>query len=785
MNKDIYSTKEYFSTLNKYFRAVNYLSATQLYLLDNPMLEEKLTEEHIKKKLVGHWGTVPGQNFVYTHCNRVITKYDLNMMLLSGPGHGGNFFVANSYLEGYYSEVYPEMTQDREGLIKFNKQFSFPKGIGSHVTPETPGSINEGGELGYVLAHAYGAVFDNPNLIATAIVGDGEAETGPLATSWHSNKFINPATDGAVLPILHLNGYKISNPTLLSRISKQELTALMEGYGYKPYFVEGSKPEAMHKLMAKTMDKCIESIKNIWHKARKQGNTSRPKWPMIILRTPKGWTGPKNVDGEQIENTFRAHQIPIKMDKPNHLSLLENWLKSYKPQELFENYKLKKEIADILPKGNARISANPHTNGGQVLKELKVPKWEDYAVKFTKPGSVKTQDMLELGGYLRDVFKLNDANKNFRVFSPDEAMSNRLYRMFEVEKRDFNAKIIPNDDQLAKNGRIMDSYLSEHMCEGWLEGYILTGRHGLFHSYEAFIRVVDSMISQHSKWLKMCSEIKWRKDIASLNLIVTSNVWQQDHNGYTHQDPGLLDLLNNKKPDFSRMYLPADANCLLSCVDHCLKSKNYINVVVASKHPRYQWLTMPQAKEHCTKGLGVWDFACNGNINKPDIIIACAGGTPTLEALACSKILREYLPTLNIKFVNVVDLYKLVSNDRHPHGLTHEEYNKLFNPKVPCIFNFHGYPQLIHELTYNRDNDDDLHVRGYMEEGTITTPFDMRVLNKIDRFNLVKLAVKHLKLDKATKDKITKDMDTLLKKHNKYIAEKGVDLPEVENWKWE
>ena len=785
MNKDIYSTKEYFSTLNKYFRAVNYLSATQLYLLDNPMLEEKLTEEHVKKKLVGHWGTVPGQNFVYTHCNRVITKYDLNMMLLSGPGHGGNFFVANSYLEGYYSEVYPEMTQDREGLIKFNKQFSFPKGIGSHVTPETPGSINEGGELGYVLAHAYGAVFDNPNLIATAIVGDGEAETGPLATSWHSNKFINPATDGAVLPILHLNGYKISNPTLLSRISKQELTALMEGYGYKPYFVEGSKPEAMHKLMAKTMDKCIESIKNIWHKARKQGNTSRPKWPMIVLRTPKGWTGPKNVDGEQIENTFRAHQIPIKMDKPNHLSLLENWLKSYKPQELFENYKLKKEIADILPKGNARISANPHTNGGQVLKELKVPKWEDYAVKFTKPGSVKTQDMLELGGYLRDVFKLNDANKNFRVFSPDEAMSNRLYRMFEVEKRDFNAKIIPNDDQLAKNGRIMDSYLSEHMCEGWLEGYILTGRHGLFHSYEAFIRVVDSMISQHSKWLKMCSEIKWRKDIASLNLIVTSNVWQQDHNGYTHQDPGLLDLLNNKKPDFSRMYLPADANCLLSCVDHCLKSKNYINVVVASKHPRYQWLTMPQAKEHCTKGLGVWDFACNGNINKPDIIIACAGGTPTLEALACSKILREYLPTLNIKFVNVVDLYKLVSNDRHPHGLTHEEYNKLFNPKVPCIFNFHGYPQLIHELTYNRDNDDDLHVRGYMEEGTITTPFDMRVLNKIDRFNLVKLAVKHLKLDKATKDKITKDMDTLLKKHNKYIAEKGVDLPEVENWKWE
>ena len=785
MDKDIYSTKEYFNTLNKYFRAVNYLSATQLYLLDNPLLEEKLTEEHIKKKIIGHWGTVPGQNFVYTHCNRVINKYDLNMMLLSGPGHGGNFFVANSYLEGHYSEVYPEISQDKEGLIKFNRQFSFPKGIGSHVTPETPGSINEGGELGYVLAHAFGAVFDNPNLIATAIVGDGEAETGPLATSWHSNKFLNPATDGAVLPVLHLNGYKISNPTILSRISKKELSSLMEGYGYKAYFVEGSKPEAMHKLMAKIMDKCIESIKNIWYKARKQGNTQRPKWPMIVLRTPKGWTGPKNVDGEQIENTFRAHQVPIKMDKPNHINLLENWLKSYKPQELFEDYKLKKEIADILPKGNARISANPNANGGQVLKEIRVPNFEDYAVKFDKPGSVKTQDMLELGGYLRDVFALNDTNKNFRVFSPDEAMSNRLYRMFEVEKRDFNAKIIPNDDQLSKNGRIMDSYLSEHMCEGWLEGYLLTGRHGLFHSYEAFIRVVDSMIGQHSKWLKMCSEIKWRKDIASLNLIVTSNVWQQDHNGYTHQDPGLLDLINTKKPDITRMYLPADANCLLSCVDHCLKTKNYVNVVVASKHPRFQWLTMPQAKEHCTKGLGVWDFACNGDINKPDIILACAGGTPTLEALACSKILKEYIPTLNIKFVNVVDLYKLVSNDRHPHGLTHEEYNKLFNPNTPCIFNFHGYPQLIHELTYNRDNDDDLHVRGYMEEGTITTSFDMRVLNKIDRFNLVKLAVKHLKIDKATKDKITKDMDNLLKKHNDYIKEFGVDMPEVENWTWE
>ena len=784
MEKDIYSTKEYFGTLNKYFRAVNYLSAAQLYLLDNPLLEEKLTEEHIKKKIVGHWGTVPGQNFVYTHCNRVINKYDLNMMLLSGPGHGGNFFVANSYLEGHYSEIYPEVSLDKAGMTKLCKQFSFPKGIGSHVTPETPGSINEGGELGYVLAHAFGAVFDNPNLIATAIVGDGEAETGPLATSWHSNKFINPETDGAVLPILHLNGYKISNPTVLSRISNKELVSLMDGYGYKAYFVEGDKPEKMHKLMAKAMDKCIESIQQIWHKARKLGNTNRPKWPMIVLRTPKGWTGPKNVDNEQIEGTFRAHQVPIKMEKAHHIKLLENWLKSYRPQELFKDYKLIKEIADILPKGNARISANPHTNGGNLLKELRVPNFEDYAVKFDVPGTVQTQDMYELGGYLRDVFALNDLNKNFRVFSPDEAMSNRLYKMFEVEKRDFNAKIIPNDDKLSRNGRIMDSYLSEHMCEGWLEGYLLTGRHGLFHSYEAFIRVVDSMIGQHAKWLKMCSEIPWRKEIASLNLILTSNVWQQDHNGYTHQDPGLLDLLNTKKPNFVRMYLPPDANCLLSCADHCLKSKNYINCIVASKHPRTQWLTMPQAKEHCAKGLGVWEFACNGNIKKPDIVIACAGGTPTLEALACSKILRQYIPTLNIKFVNVVDLYKLVSNDRHPHGLTHEEYDELFGVNVPVIFNFHGYPQLIHELTYNRHNDDNVHVRGYIEEGTITTSFDMRVLNKIDRFNLVLLAMKHLKIDNALKEKITKDMNDLLNKHNKYIGETGQDIPEVLNWKW-
>jgi len=784
MERDIYSTKEYFSTLNKYFRAVNYLSAAQLYLLENPLLKEKLTADQIKKKIVGHWGTVPGQNFIYTHCNRVINKYDLNMMLISGPGHGGNFFVANSYLEGTYSETYPEVNFTKEGMTKLCKQFSFPGGIGSHVTPETPGSIHEGGELGYSLAHAFGAVFDNPNLIATTIVGDGEAETGPLATSWHGNKFLNPANDGAVLPILHLNGYKISNPTVLSRISKQELKSLMEGYGYKPYFVEGNKPEKMHILMAKAMDKCIESIKNIWHRARKMGSTTRPKWPMIVLRTPKGWTGPKVVDGQTIENSFRAHQVPINMSKDNHVQLLENWLKSYKPEELFDEYQLKKEIASILPKGDARISANPHTNGGNLRKDLRFPNWLDYTVDIPAPGSVQTQDMYELGGYLRDVFKLNETNKNFRIFSPDEAMSNRLYKVFEVENRDFNAKIIPTDDKLARDGRIVDSYLSEHMCEGWLEGYLLTGRHGIFHSYEAFIRVVDSMIAQHAKWLKMCSELPWRKEISSLNLLLTSNVWQQDHNGYTHQDPGLLDHINNKKPEVVRMYLPPDANCLLSCMDHCLKSKNYVNVIVASKHPTHQWLTGEQAKEHCTKGLGVWDFACVGNSKKPDIVIAAAGHTPTLEALATTRILRKYIPNINIRFVNVVDLYKLVSNNHHAHGLTDKEYDELFTEDKPIIFNFHGYPQLVHQLTYNRKNQN-LHVRGYIEEGTITTPFDMRVQNKIDRYNLTLLSIKHLNINEKLKDTIKKDMEDILKRHKEHIAEHGTEIPEIQDWVWE
>lgn len=779
--KDKFSSKEYFDKLDEYFRAANYISACQLYLLDNPMLERKLVREDVKKKIVGHWGTVPGQNFIYTHCNRVINKYDLNMLLVSGPGHGGNFFVANSYLEGSYSEFYPHVGQDKEGMKRLFKEFSFPGGISSHVAPEIPGSINEGGELGYSLAHSFGAVFDNPNLIVTTIVGDGEAETGPLATSWHGNKFIDPKKDGAVLPVLHLNGYKISNPTVLSRISKEELTKLLEGYGYAPYFVEGDDPKGMHKLMAKAMDRCVENIKEIWNKARSGKLSRRPIWPMIVLRTPKGWTGPKIVDGKTIEGTFRAHQVPITMAEEHHVKLLEDWLKSYRAEELFKDYKLREDIKEILPKGNKRISSNVHANGGVLRKDLLLPDYRNYAVKVNRPGRVKTQDMLELGGFLRDIYNLN--KDNFRVFSPDEAMSNRLYKMFEEENRALNAEIYSNDDKIARDGRIMDAYLSEHMCEGWLEGYILTGRHGIFHSYEAFIRTVDSMVGQHAKWLKVCNQIDWREDISSLNLILTSNVWQQDHNGYTHQDPGFLDHINNKKPDVVRMYLPADANCLLSCVDHCLRSKNYINAITASKHPSYQWLDIKQAEKHCALGVSAWDFACTGDKENPDIVIASSGDTPTLEALAAVKLLKKYLPDLSIRYINVVDLMRLVSSDRHPHGLSHSEYDKLFTKNKPIIFNFHGYPQLIHQLTYNRKNEN-LHVRGYMEEGTITTPFDMRVQNKIDRFNLVLLALKHLKIEKSLKEKIEKEMNKKLTKHYEYIREVGQDLPEILNWKW-
>ncbi len=780
MKKD-YLDEEYLDLLNRYFRAANYLSAAQLYLLDNPLLKEKLKPEHIKKKIVGHWGTVPGQNFIYTHLDRVINKYDLNMLLISGPGHGGNFFISNSYLEGVYSEVYPKISQDKKGLTRLCKQFSFPCGVSSHVAPETPGSIHEGGELGYSLLHGFGAVFDNKDLIAAVVVGDGEAETGPLATSWHSNKFLNPVTDGAVLPILHLNGYKISNPTILSRISKKELKSFLVGCGWAPIFVEGSDVKSMHKKMALAMDECITKIKDIQSSFRSGKTTERPMWPMIVLRAPKGWTGPKVVDGKRIEGSFRAHQVPISMTEQGHLDLLETWLKSYKPEELFDdNYKLKKEIADILPKGDKRISANPHTNFGAT--RLKLPPLAKFAVEIGEHGSCKKQDMLELGNYIKEVFRLNRDSANFRIFSPDEAMSNRLYHIFDEENRDFNAKIDKNDEFLAQNGRIMDSYLSEHACEGWLEGYLLTGRHGTFVSYEAFIRIVDSMVSQHAKWLKVTRELKWRKPLPSLNILLTSNVWQQDHNGYTHQEPGFLDHVANKKSEIARIYLPPDANCLISCYDHCQASKNYVNVIVASKHPSWQWLSMDDAIKHCTLGLSEWEWAstCEKG-EKPDIVLATAGDTPTLEGLATIKLIREYLPNLKVKFINVVDIMKLESNELHPHGLTDDEFDELFTVDRPVIFNFHGYHKFIHELTITRHNKN-ITVHGYKEEGTITTAFDMRVQNEIDRFHLLIDIIDKLELKE---DKLKKMLEDKIKHHKEYIAEYGVDMPEIENWRWQ
>lgn len=778
-------SKDYLQKMDAYWRAANYLSAAQLYLLDNPLLREPLRKEHIKKKIVGHWGTVPGQNFVYVHMNRAIKEFGLNMIYLSGPGHGGNFFVSNAYLEGTYSEVYPNVGEDEEGLKRLCKQFSFPGGISSHVAPETPGSINEGGELGYSLAHAFGAVFDNPDLIAACVVGDGEAETGPLATAWHSNKFLSAKNDGAVLPILHLNGYKISNPTVFARISQQEREWFFKGCGWNPYFVSGSDPMEMHEKMAEAVDKCIAEIKENQRKAREEGAAERPMWPMIILETPKGWTGPKIVDGNAIEGTFRAHQVPISMEKEEHLAQLEEWLRSYRPEELFgEDYRLIPELRELAPVGDARMSANPHTNGGKLLRDLRVPDFKDYAVEIPYPGSVKAQDMMELGGYVRDILKLNKEHKNFRIFGPDEAKSNRLYRAFEVEKRDFQGEIYEFDEDLSHEGRIMDSYLSEHMCEGWLEGYLLTGRHGFFASYESFIRVVDSMVSQHAKWLKVCNQLPWRQKIASLNLILTSNVWQQDHNGFTHQDPGMLDHVANKKADVVRMYLPPDANCLLSCFDHCIKSKNYVNVIVASKHPSRQWLTMEQAVIHCTQGIGIWDWASNDQGQEPDLVMACCGDTPTLEALAAVTILREHLPELKVRFINVVDLMKMESHENHPHGLTDDEFDALFTKDKPVVFAFHGYPKLIHELTHGRHNEQNFFVHGYLEEGTITTAFDMRVQNHIDRFSLVKEALKHLPQLGNKAGHLTQQMNDLLVKHKNYIAEYGQDIPEVLEWEW-
>ena len=772
--------KEEILLLDKYFRACNYLSVGELYLLDNPLLKRKLTMDDIKKKLVGHWGTVPGQNFIYTHLNRIIKKYDLSMIYISGPGHGGNAMIANTYLEGTYSEVYPNITEDEEGMKKLFKQFSFPGGVSSHVAPETPGSINEGGELGYSLAHAYGAVMDNPSLIAACIVGDGEAETGPLATSWHSNKFINPKTDGIVLPILHLNGYKIANPTIFGRMSDSELTMYFTSLGYKPYIVSGEEPIIMHELMANTMDKVVKDIRKI-----KKGNSiKRPKYPMIILRTPKGWTGPNIVSGKQIEGTFRAHQIPLLVDPdhPKNLLILERWLKSYHPEELFTpEGKLKKEIKQIIPTGKKRMGANPHANGGILLEDLKLPNFKDYAVPVLYPGSIKKSDMTELGKYIRDVIALN--KKNFRVFGPDETASNRLSCVFEKTGRRWIDKRFKNDEYLSPDGRVLDSMLSEHMCEGWLEGYLLTGRHGVFNSYEAFIRIVDSMVSQHAKWLKVCSDLPWRRPIASLNYLLSSNVWQQDHNGYTHQDPGFLSHIVTKKSSISRMYLPPDTNCLLSCFDHCIKSKNYINVIVASKHPSHQWLTMDEAVKHCTKGVGVWSFASNDFGTSPDIVMASCGDAPTLETLAAISILKENFPSLKIRMVNVVDLMKLESSNKHPHGLTDEEYDEIFTKDKPIIFNFHGYPDLIHQLTYNRNNQN-LHVHGYLEEGTITTSFDMKVQNKIDRYHLVIDALRYLDSLGDSKTFLIEECKNKLIEHTEYIKEYGIDMPEVTDWYW-
>ena len=777
--------EEELKAIDGYFRACNYLSAAQLYLLDNPLLKRNLELKDIKKKIVGHWGTVPGQNFIYTHLNRVIKNYNLNMIYISGPGHGGNAMISNTYLEGTYTDVYPNITQDEEGLKKLFKQFSFPGGVSSHVAPETPGSINEGGELGYSLAHAFGAILDNKSLIAACVVGDGEAETGPLATSWRLSKFINPAKDGTVLPILHLNGYKIANPTVLARVSHEELNNYFQGLGWHPHFVEGNDPMMMHKQMAQTLDKVITEI-NIIKKYASENKLVNIKWPMIILRTPKGWTGPKEVDNKKVENSFRAHQVPVNdLDKRSNLRILESWLRSYHPEELFdENGTLKKEYRLFIPDKDKCMGANKNANGGLLLKDLILPDFRDYAFKVSLPGDKEASDMMELGNYLRDVFKNNKDNQNFRIFGPDEALSNRLNHIFEEEKRSWNAYLSDDDEYLSSEGRIMDSYLSEHFCEGALEGYLLTGRHGIMHSYEAFIRIVDSMTSQHAKWLKVTGELPWRSDIASLNYILTSHVWQQDHNGFTHQDPGFLNHLVTKKADTVRMYLPPDANCLISCVDHCLKTKNYINVIVASKHPRPQWLPMESAIKHCTNGASIWNFASNDQTKEPDVVLAACGDTPTLEVLAAITILRQNFEDLTIRMVNVVDLMRLVSNDKHPHGLTDEEYDSLFTRDKPIVFAFHGYPSLIHELTYNRFNQD-MHVRGYNEEGTITTPFDMRVQNHIDRYHLVMDVIKYLPklgnkgaaLNNWCKDKLVE--------HKEYITKYGVDMPEVVNWKWQ
>ncbi len=772
--------------IDAYWRAANYLSVGQIYLLDNPLMKEPLQLKHVKARLLGHWGTTPGQNFVYVHVNRIIQEYDLDMIYISGPGHGGPAVVANTYLEGTYSELYPAITQDEGGLRRLFKQFSFPGGIPSHAAPETPGSIHEGGELGYSLSHAFGAAFDNPDLIVACVVGDGEAETGPLATGWHGNKFLNPIHDGAVLPILHLNGYKIANPTILARIGREELEQLLRGYGYEPHFVEGHDPAKMHPLMAETLDACVADIKRIQSDARKSGKFTRPRWPMIVLNSPKGWTGPKVVDGQKVEGTYRAHQVPLSepSKNPEHLKILESWMRGYKPEELFDKKgTLIPELAALAPKGNRRMGANPHANGGILLRDLRLPDFRAYAVEIPKPGSVNGEDTRVLGKFLGDVIKQNADQRNFRVFGPDETASNRLFGVLDATNKQWEAEVIESDDHLAPEGRLIE-VLSEHQCEGWLEGYLLTGRHGLFNCYEAFIHIIDSMFNQHAKWLKVTKGIEWRRQIASLNILLSSHVWRQDHNGFTHQDPGFIDLVLNKKAEIVRVYLPPDANCLLSVADHCLRSRHYVNVVVAGKHPAPQWLNMDQAVKHCTAGIGLWEWASNDADCEPDVIMAAAGDVPTLEILAAIQLLREHLPELKIRMINVVDLMRLQPASEHPHGLDDNDFDTLFTKNKPVIFAYHGYPWLIHRLTYRRHNHDNLHVRGYKEEGTITTPFDMTVLNQMDRFNLVMDAVDRLPqlggkaayIKQACRDKLIE--------HKEYIRQFGEDMPEIRNWKW-